>query len=287
MEHSRYIIQNTYHNHSHYCDGKDSLEAMIQRAIFLGFKSFGFSSHAAVPFENPWSIVSMEAFDNYIADINCLKKKYSKDIQLFRGLEADYIPDISYSFEMFRKRGNLDYIIGGVHLVKNPENEKLWFIDGAVELFGKGLKEVFQLDYKKAVTLYFRQINEMIEKESPEIIAHFDKIRMNNQNRFFHTDENWYKKLFMESLDLIAERNVFLEVNTRGVYKKKCSDFFPESQILRVAKEKNISIIISADAHQKAEINAGFELAVERIKAIGYREIMVLSQDKKWETEAI
>ena len=94
MEHSRYIIQNTYHNHSHYCDGKDSLEAMIQSAISLGFTSFGFSSHAAVPFENPWSIVSMEAFDNYIADINCLQKKYSKDIQLFRGLEADYIPDI-------------------------------------------------------------------------------------------------------------------------------------------------------------------------------------------------
>ncbi len=287
MHDIRYMIQNSYHNHSNYCDGKDSLEAMIQKAISLGMKFFGFSSHAAVPFKNPWSIVSMDAFDNYIAEINLLQKKYSKEIQLFRGLEADYIPGISYSFESFRKRGNLDYIIGGVHLVKNPENEKPWFIDGAAELYGPGLEEVFQSDIRKAVGQYFRQINEMLETEKPEIIAHFDKIRMNNQNRFFRTDEKWYKKLVTESLDLIAEKNVFLEVNTRGVYKKKCTDFFPETAVLAIAKEKNIPIIISADAHQKSEITAAFDLALERIKAIGYRELMVLSQNKKWEAQAI
>ena len=34
------------HTHSTYCDGKDSIEGMIQSAIAQGFQSVGFSGHS-------------------------------------------------------------------------------------------------------------------------------------------------------------------------------------------------------------------------------------------------
>ena len=37
------------HTHTTYCDGKNTAEEMVQKAIELGFKSLGFSGHAPMP----------------------------------------------------------------------------------------------------------------------------------------------------------------------------------------------------------------------------------------------
>jgi histidinol-phosphatase (PHP family) len=42
-------IKSSYHVHSSYCDGKNSLEEMALSAIAKNFTHLGFSSHAPVP----------------------------------------------------------------------------------------------------------------------------------------------------------------------------------------------------------------------------------------------
>ena len=44
------------HTHSIFCDGKNTLEELIQSAIKKGFSVLGFSSHSIYPFAETWHI---------------------------------------------------------------------------------------------------------------------------------------------------------------------------------------------------------------------------------------
>jgi len=277
-------IKSNFHTHTSYCDGKSSIESNIKQAIALGFQALGFSSHAPVFFENPWSISTMDDYMKYIEEVELYKKKYKEKVDVYKALEADYIPGFTHSFDFLREKGDLDYIIGGIHLVKNEETEKLWFIDGELELFGKGLKKTFNSDIRKGVQQYFYQMNAMIENEKPDVIAHMDKIVMNNKERFFSSTDKWYRDLAIETLELIAEKQVLLEVNTRGFYKKKCKQLFPDLWILKEAKEKNIPVIISSDAHHISELDKGFDEALMVLKESAYKEYYVFNKDL-WEAQ--
>ncbi len=139
------------HTHSNFCDGKAEPEEYILKAIELGFHTLGFSSHAPVPFENNFSLKE-ERFDEYISTIRALKDQYSEKINIFLSLEIDYIPGITKDFEEFVRKGNLDYTIGGVHLVRNKEKQGLWFIDGPLqETYENGLMKLFNGNIRKGV----------------------------------------------------------------------------------------------------------------------------------------
>ena len=46
----------------------------------------------------------------------------------------------------------------------------------------------------------------MMLTQKPDIIGHFDKIKMHNQDRYFSEDEPWYRDLVMELLDTILKQ---------------------------------------------------------------------------------
>ena len=51
--------------------------------------------------------------------------------------------------------------------------------------------------------------------------------------RYFSEDEEWYEDLVWKTLKNIAsETNCIVEVNTRGLYKKRAETFFPSPRIL-------------------------------------------------------
>ncbi len=262
------------HTHSHFCDGKKAPEEYVKRAIELGFHTLGFSSHAPVPFENHFAIKE-EQLNEYFNTIRNLKKKYKTQIQLLLSLEIDYIPGITKDFSEFSKSGNLDYTIGGVHLIRNKEIDGLWFIDGPwQERYVEGLQKLFNGHGRRGVEAYYNQVLEMIATQKPDIIAHLDKIKMHNKNRYFSEEEEWYKDLVWKILNFISkETNCIVEVNTRGLYKKRCDTFFPGPDILEQIHHLNIPITLSSDAHKPEELNKHYGEALELLRDIGFKEI--------------
>jgi len=267
------------HTHTHFCDGKGHPEDFIKEAIILGFHTLGFSSHAPVPFENNFSLKAKD-LPEYRGTIRELGNKYHSDIQVLLALEIDYIPGITRSFSAFRNTCGLDYAIGGIHLVKNPEKEQLWFIDGPKqETYDKGLREVFDGNTRKGVGIYFNQLEEMIQNQKPDIIAHLDKIKMHNKGRYFSESEKWYKDHAWCILQVIKEYNCIVEVNTRGIYKKRSESLFPSPEILEQILHLGIPITMSSDAHQAQELNLEFHETVGLLKEIGFKELWYF--DKK------
>ena len=263
------------HTHTRFSDGSSDPEDYIKEAIHQGFDTLGFSDHSPVPFENNFAIREEEV-EKYIQAILQLKNTYSfmsaaPGINILLALEIDYIPGVTLPINHYHKKHPFDYFIGSVHLVKKEGSEKLWFIDGPdITIYDNGLKEIFSGDARKAVTAYYRQVQEMIVTQKPDIVGHLDKIKMYNRNRFFSEEESWYVKLVEETLDMAAGSGCVIEVNTRGIYKKRSETLFPGPEVLKKIHERNIPVTITSDAHKPRELSLCFEETRKALMDLGF-----------------
>jgi histidinol-phosphatase (PHP family) len=274
------------HTHSNFCDGTGEPEEFIKAALEKGFNSIGFSSHAPVPFKNNFAIKNDDELHRYCKTIRELQLRYRDRISVFLALEIDYIEGITRDFREFRQSCRLDYTIGSVHLVKNENNDNLWFIDGPkTESYDEGLKNFFGGDIRKAVNAYYQQVTRMLLTQKPDILGHFDKIKMHNQNRYFREDEPWYRNLIMDLLEIIAQTGVIVEVNTRGIYKKRSDDLYPGQWILKEIKRKDIPITLSADAHRPDEIDGYYAETLEILGDIGFNSLVCFKENSWQEIE--
>ena len=275
------------HTHSIFSDGKSQPREIVEEAVRQGLTTLGFSEHSPLPFDNNFSVKKAD-MPRYVAEITQLKAEFKGKIDIYCGLEADYLTGVSEPFAVTKEKYHLDYLIGGVHLVGQSANpNEIWFIDGPKwEVYDEGLQKFFDGDIRRAVRRFFEQSNEMIENEPFDIIAHFDKIKMHNRDRYFHEDEPWYRKLALETLDLIREKGLIMEINTRGIYKKRYNGFYPSPWLMEEACKMHIPAIISADAHHFSEITLEFSAAEEALKKAGYRSV-VNFKDGRWVEVAI
>jgi histidinol-phosphatase (PHP family) len=159
--------------------------------------------------------------------------------------------------------------------VKPTENEELWFTDGPdYKTYDDGLNNLFGGDIKKAVKTYYYQLNEMIERQQFDILGHFDKIKMHNRDRFFKEDESWYKLLVNETLSLVQDKDLIVEVNTRGIYKQRSSTTYPGLEILKQMKIMRIPVMINSDAHKPHELDGEFGYGFSLLKEAGIDEVV-------------
>lgn len=280
------LLKTNYHSHSLFCDGKSSMEEMLCSAIEKGFDCWGFSAHAPVPFENNFAI-KKENVPLYISEYKRLKEKYEDKIKVFVGMEMDFICDIQENIYTQAKNYGLEYIIGSVHQVKEHNtNQKTWFIDGHdSNVYDRGLKEIFDNDIKRACEAYFSQQIDMIHKNKIDMIAHVDKVTMHNKGRFFNNQTTWYKDMVIYLLEEIKKYDVICEINTRGLYKKRHTDYYPSKDWWQYMKEKNIRICLSSDCHKSDETDLYFDNAVEELKAQGFTSFMYF--DGEWKEQSI
>ncbi len=259
------------HTHTRFSDGSDQPEAYIAMARLAGMQGIGFSDHSPLPFDNSFALRE-ERVREYCDTILTLKDEQPDDFRVLLGMEIDFIPGIGHSFRYFRETFPLEYVIGSVHLVRNGRSDELWFIDGPdPATYYDGLFRLFGGNIRTAVTAYYHQINEMLSGSPMEIIGHLDKIKMHNRNRFFREEEPWYVRLVEETLALVLEKKVTVEVNTRGLYKKRSDSHFPGSMILKMIRELGIPVIISSDAHRPDEVGSLFSETTSMLREMGLK----------------
>lgn len=265
-----------FHTHCKYCDGFGEPEEYINEAINAKSKAIGFSSHAPLPFNTDWTM-KRNVFEEYCNKIQLLKKAYLNDIDIYLGLEIDYILGAGklYSFNF----ADFDYIIGSVHFLGSNNSDKFWSVDYSEEEFVEGVKRDFNGDIKKAVEAYYCSIQEMAKNQGINIIGHLDIIKKNNaQNKFFSESDSWYKNLVLDTLKHISKTELIVEVNTGGIIRKKTDSLYPSNWILEKCYEYKIPITLSSDAHMPEHITARFTEAASILNNIGFKELHILEK---------
>jgi DNA polymerase (family 10) len=104
-------IQGVFHNHTTYSDGAASLEEMVASAKALGYRYIGISDHSQSAFYA--NGLKEDRIREQHAAIDALRKRVS-GIAVFKGIEADILPDgsMDYPDEVLAR---FDFVIGSVH----------------------------------------------------------------------------------------------------------------------------------------------------------------------------
>jgi histidinol-phosphatase (PHP family) len=264
-----------YHSHTLFSDGSDEPEAYVHEAVKLGLSGYGFSCHAPVPFDTKWTI-KPEKLGEYLSEIERLKLKYAGQINLFKSLEIDFIPGNPICWDNTRSGWNLDYIIASVHFVSQFPGGKPWNIDYTQEHFDEGLASIFRGDIRAATEEFYRLTISMVEDMKPDIVGHLDKFKI-FAFPYFSENEQWYKAAVVKTLQSIRAAGSILEINTRGLYKRKPESLYPSAWILRLAFQMDLPVTICSDCHSPSEILLGYSYAAQVAWDAGYRKLSIFS----------
>lgn len=259
-----------FHTHSHYCDGKGAMREYGEQAVKVGIRQLGFSSHAPLPFSRSWCMKN-DAFPDYLSEIESLKSLFP-EIEVYKGLEVDYIPGLIHPGDFSPV---LDYTIGSIHFVDSHRGEH-WEIDNTFEIFREGLTNIFHGNIREAIRRYYALTREMLLEKPPDILGHLDKIKINSLKFYFEETEPWYRDEVDKTLIAIRESSAKVEVNTRGLYKKKSLTPYPSPWILERIHALRIPIMLSSDAHHPEDLVREFIPMADLLRDIGFTTLSVM-----------
>ncbi len=269
------MYSSNYHSHSIFCDGRSSMEEFVRFAISANLRKFGFSSHAPLPFHTAWSM-NLDDFDDYQREFIRLKEKYSSQIELFFGLEADYIEGCADVYDDFYTNNTFDYLISSIHYLDRTSDNNFWSIDGPFDTFARGLNELHNGDIFEGVYRFFEVSNQMIEKGGFDIVGHVDKIMMHAfKYPEFNITNPRYVSLVHQTLENIARKGLLLEINTKSMKELKYT--FPHRNFFPVINELKIPLVLSSDCHYPYKVTEGFAETIVELKNAGISELYELT----------
>lgn len=212
---------------------------------------------------------------NYLQAVTSVQKA-SPLIQIYAGMEVDYIPNIIAPADF---QHLLDYTIGSIHFVEHFADGVHWEIDGPHNFFMEGFEKIFKNNIKETIVRYFELTREMVNQSPPDIVGHLDKIKIQNiDNKLFNEQDSWYKEQLFQTIDTIADAGCIIEVNTRGIYQKKCLTTYPGPIALQYILDKKVPILISSDAHHPDDLINQFQETADLLNQLGFQEHAVLHQ---------
>ena len=266
----REIIRSTraynFHAHTQWCDGRDSLEEIARAAASLGYKHFGFSPHSPVPIESPCNMAAGD-LDAYRSEIERMRGELTGTMQIYRGVEIDYLgKDWGPANDMFAP-GQFDFSIGSVHFIPNQEGQ-LIDIDGHFDRFSQRMAEDFHNDIHYVAATFFRQSHDMLDAGGFDILGHFDKVSHNaSLFRPGIESEGWYAALVDDYIDHIIASDVIVEINTKAY--EQHGRFFPHPAHWKRLLDAGVDIAVNSDAHVAARVSSGRAEAFALLEGIG------------------
>lgn len=241
---------NNYHTHTVFCDGADTPEEIVLKAIELGCKEIGFSGHSYTEFDTCYCM-SPEKLEEYKKTVLSLKEKYKDKIKVLLGIEVDYYSDIDTT--------DFDYIIGSVHYVK--KNGQYLSVDHSKELFVKNVTEYYNGDYYAFMEDYFKTVANVYNKTKCDIIGHFDLIRkFNGDGEFLDESCERYKTAVLGALSSLLKAPCVFEFNTGAISRGYKGITYPSNDVLKILKKLKKKVIFSSDCHNKEYLLFGQEL---------------------------
>jgi histidinol-phosphatase (PHP family) len=264
------------HTHTNFCDGRDDIETMCRAAFEKGLCALGFSAHGPLfkktGIKTNWHIPD-DRLEEYIAQVRAARLRWQGKLPVYLGLELDYIKGLRSALDKDIQELDLDYIIGSVHYIAPPNGAEPFTVDGSMEELERGIKEGFGGDGEAMMHAYWDAAGEMTALGGFDILGHPDLIKKNNQNgRWFDPESPAYIQRTLETARLAGSRRLCVEINTGGLNRKQTRDAYPSAPFLRLFRENQVPVIISADAHRAEDLDGNYGIAARGLLEAGYTE---------------
>jgi HisJ family histidinol phosphate phosphatase len=271
----------------HVKHGIDKLEDIIDKAIEAKNPSITFIIHSprltsfryiAERDTNVKFIRGNKSYLNYPKRIHDLRDKYEGQINIKYGVELEWMgPDLGLQWSRSKifQAEDADYVIGSVHFApeglpydgSKEEALELLKIRGSLEAYWDG---------------YFNEMIQMIEcfGDMIQIIGHIDLPKLNVDMPEalvnFETSSHPLANKFRTLLELIADRNLSLDVNMAGKFKGV--GVYPIQSILRRANELQIPVCVGTDTHHVRYYGLNYKESLEYIQEAGYESYVSYSK---------
>ena len=252
-----------FHTHTTFCDGKNTPEEIVLSAIEKGFSSIGFSGHGFTPYDLRYC---MKDTEGYIAEILRLKEKYSKDLQIYLGIEEDAFAPVD--------RSRFDYIIGSSHYY--IKDGVYLPIDSSYDHF-KACLVAYERNIIKMAEDYYSAFCAYIDRRRPDIIGHFDLItKFDELDTPLFKDNREYEGIVEGYLRKAIKADCIFEINTGAITRGVRSTVYPAENLLHILKKENAKIILGADSHAVETIDGCFAETKKYLYDIGFRHLCTL-----------
>ncbi|WP_338448772.1 histidinol-phosphatase [Niallia oryzisoli] len=260
-----------FHTHHERCGhARGSIRDYIKAALDCGLSMIGIADHS--PYfgseeDHPYPHITMakSEFPHYIAEVLQLKKEYEGKIDVLLGIEADFFPENVDIYRRCFEPYPFDYIIGSVHHVDGESifHKTRW----------EGLSEAQKVKTKES---YYELIEGSARSGMYDILGHIDAMK-----GFYPAFSSIQTAAVEKTLNVIAEQDVVIEVNTSGK-TKDAGGWYPSVEILEMAHHYGVKVTFGSDAHDPERVGDDFELVQKKLREIGYKEWCYFKKKKRY-----
>lgn len=259
------MLRANYHTHTSLCDGSDSAEAMLQRALELGFSHLGFSGHMDEEIHMDW--------DGYVAELARLRAAYADRIDILCGVELDTLYDRASC-------PGAEYVIGSTHYLDVAPEGYSRAIDLDAQTSQRLCDEFFGGDWYALCRSYFELEAQVGERTGCTFVGHFDLVtRFNDEMRAFDEGDARYEAPALEAMAHLVEQGLPFEINCGAHNRGRKEELYPRRSLLRALREMGGEILINSDAHARGLLNGSFDVAVARAIECGFTHTNILVHD--------
>lgn len=230
-------------------------------ALERGLKGITFTCHCPLPdgYSAPVRMAP-EQFDDYVAMIAATRAKFAGRLDVRLGLESDYYPGVESWLEVLHARAPLSHVLGSIHY-QIPEYRKRHFTG----------------DIRAYQELYFEHLAMSAETGLFDTLAHPDLIKNESP---LDWDFERLRPVIAHALDRIAATGVAMELNTSGI-EKALPEMNPSPSMLAMMREREIPVVIGADAHFARRVGDGYLTALSLLEDAGYSEVSFFIDRKR------
>ena len=258
----------TYHTHSTYCDGKNTLSEMAEAARRAGLDSLGLSCHSHVS-HDPVGCIAPDRVEDFKREIRELEGIYAPlGMDIFLGIEQDGLSEPIAAPDSF------DYIIGSMHYVTVGDDHVT--IDSKKSYFDN-LEKYFGGDAIALAIEYYKSMESLYRRTGCGIVGHIDIVTKFNEGGILFDERNpKYENAALSAIERLAEDGLIFEINTGAMARGYRTEPYPSSRLLSMIREAGGRVTYSSDCHDSDYLTYGFELACQLARRCGFDCLMKL-----------
>lgn len=271
----------------HVKHGIDDMEAVVEKAIAMGFPGITFVIHTprltriryqAEKNTDIKFIRGDRAYFEYPGNMAALKTKYQGRIRISYGIEMEWLGTglgVQWNRAKVFQALGVDFVIGSVHFSKEgipydgslEEAQQLLVLRGGLEAYWAGyIEEVIEM-----ITSCWNMIQVVGHLDLPKLHVPVPQPLLDLEH-----SSHYLAQRMRTLLEMISQYNFALDVNLAGL-RKGCG-IYPGLQILKLAHQLQIPIAIGTDAHAVEDLGKDYPTGIAYLKQTDYKKYVSFSQ---------